>query len=117
ALLALTGEDRRGSALDAGVDHVPEAVRAAGDAADGAVADEVLLVAVEPELAGDGAVGDEPAAGEVVRRAVVLERHAAVDDDPAQRGGLRDRPDLGAVVAAGAVGVGRPRRVGRRRLR
>jgi len=49
-LLALAREDRRGRALHAGVDHVPQAVRAPGRAADGTVADQELLVAEEVEV-------------------------------------------------------------------
>ena len=116
-LLALAGEDRRRRALDPGVDHVPQPLRAPVRSADGAVADHVLLVAVEVEVAADLAVGDEAAAGEVVLRAVVLEDDAAVDDGPPDRGGLGGRPHLRGVGAAGAGGIQDGRRVGRRRGR
>ena len=114
-LLALAGEDRRGRALHPGVDHVPQAVRAPGRPADGAVADQELLVAEEVEVAAYLAVGDEAAAGEVVVRAVVLEDDAAVDDGAPDRRGLGGRPHLRRVGAAGTERIDDRRRVGRRR--
>jgi hypothetical protein len=86
--------------LHTGVVHVPQAVRAAVRAADLAVADDVLLVAVEVEVPADLAVGDEAAAGVVVGCAVVVEDDAAIDDVPPERVSLRCRPALLGVGAA-----------------
>src|SRR6202044_3052503 len=99
---------------DAGVDHVPQAVRAAVGPADGGVADHVLLVTVEVQVAADLTVGDVAAAGVVIGRAVVLENDAAVDDGAPDRVRLGRRPGLLAVGAAGPVGVNHRGRVGRR---
>src|SRR5450759_2647017 len=109
-LLALPGEDQRyrRRALDPGEDIVPEAVRAAIRTAYLTVAGHELLVAGEVEPAADLVVGQEAAAREVVALKVRfgaerLEPEAAVDDDTADRRGLRHRPEV--IGASEAVTV------------
>ena len=95
--------------------HVPDAVRRAADVA---VPDHVLLLAVKVDGAGHLAIGDVAAADEA-RPAVVLQyevavagcfpaRGAVVDYDAPDRSSLRHRPELSGVVAARAF----PRRRG-----